>query len=121
MTKQKKEESFFDRWSTTRDIFDEGARRGAQSTIDLHQAYAEVFDRARPGVDMVLGDLAEFTGYFFVSPRGSSHGDLERMEGMREVFARILNLIALPMPQLEALRLAAIEEQRISNEEGKSR
>lgn len=121
MTKQKKEESFFDRWATTADIYKEDLRRGSQATIDLHHAYAEVFDRARPGVDTVLGDLAEFTGFFFTAPRGSSEADLNRMEGQREVFARILNLIALPMPQLEALRLAAIEEQRISNEEGKSR
>lgn len=120
MTK-KTEGSFFDRWSTTADIYKEDTRRGAQATVDLHNAYAEVFDRTRPGVDVVLGDLAEFSGYFFTAPRGSSEADLNRMEGMREVFARILNLIALPMPQLEALRLAAIEEQRISNEEARSR
>lgn len=116
-----KDKAFFDGWKTTRDIFNEGMRRGSAFDLDQATAYAEVFDRTRPGVDTVLADLAEFTGYFFVSPRGSSVDDINRMEGMREVFARILNLIALPVSQLEALRLAAIEEQRVSNEEGRSR
>ena len=86
----------------------------ASAAEALVQAYGNVFDRARPGVDLVLADLALLSGYYFTSPEGAN---LERAEGRREVFARILNLTALPMRQIEALRVAAVEEQQFAPRE----
>lgn len=105
-------------WTTTADIFDPGKRRGPTMQLRMHQAYSELFDRKQENVDLVMADLAEFSGYFFVTPPGVDPGVRDQMEGRREVFARILSLIALPMTQLEALRVAAAEEQQTSNTEG---
>ncbi len=103
---------------TTRDALVPGKRRGALAEQRLHEAYANVFSRGGEDVDLVLADLAEYSGYFFVTPTGTSADDLFRVEGSRQVFARILSLISLPMSQLEALRKAALEELQTSNEEG---
>lgn len=117
-TTKKDQDYLSSNWSTTADIFDEGKRRGAGSQLKLHEAFHTVFDRRKEHVDLVLADLAEFSGYYFVTPPGASNEFLRQMEGRREVFARILSLIALPMTQLEALWVAAVEETQTSNTEG---
>jgi len=106
---------------TTDKNFKEGLRRGAAQTLNLSNAYKAVFTmkQATPeALDTVREDLAEFSGYFAVSPRGASVEEASYDNGMRAVFARILSLTGLSGDELERLRAAALREMQISNEEG---
>jgi hypothetical protein len=105
----------------TSDIYKEGSRRTAPQTLRLAAAYEAVFVKRRPmqeDVDLVMADLAEFSGYFTTAPTSTNSNDLWDLNGKRSVFARILSLIAIPRVQLEELRKAALDEMHISNTEG---
>lgn len=96
-------------------------RRGAKQTLVLSDAYKAVFTmkQATPeALEMVMNDLAEFSGYFAVTPRGASIEEAAYDNGMRAVFARIKSLTGLYGGDLERLRAAALLEMQISNEEG---
>lgn len=106
---------------TTDKQFKQGQRRGARQTLVLSDAYKAVFAMRNPtpeALEMVMNDLAEFSGYFAVSPRGSSEADVNYDNGQRSVFARIKSLTGLYGDDLERLRVAALLEMQISNEEG---
>lgn len=106
---------------TTNKRYPEGQRRGAQQTIDLSAAYNAVFTLQKPtreSLDMVMTDLAEFSGYFAVAPTDTSSNDLWDRNGRRAVFARILSLIRLSEYEREQLRERALLEMQISNVEG---
>ena len=103
------------------DLYKPGMRRGAAATIRLSDAYKAVFINGNPGNednDLVMSDLANFTGYFAASPPGTTDADLREANGMRAVFARILSLSELPLVQLRSLREAALVELQTDNEEG---
>jgi hypothetical protein len=99
-----------------------GKRRGKVSNLTLIDAYRAVFKSDQIGVnaqiDLVLSDLAEFSGYFAVPPEGTNLEGMFRDAGRREVFARILSLIGVSSEDRELIRAAALEELSISNEEG---
>lgn len=106
---------------TTDKQFKEGQRRGPRQTLVLSDAYKAVFKMRNPtpeALEMVMNDLAEFSGYFAVSPRGASAEDVNYDNGQRSVFARILILTGVYGDELERLRAAAIIEMQISNTEG---
>lgn len=106
---------------TTDKDFKPGFRRGARQTLKLQDAYKAVFTmkQASPeALQMVLDDLAEFCGYFAVSPRGASAEETNYDNGQRSVFARIKSLTGIYGDDLERLRAAALKEMEISNEEG---
>lgn len=97
-----------------------GKRRGKASNLMLIDAYKATFkgQGVNAQVDLVLADLAEFSGYFAVMPEGTSAEGLQRDAGRREVFARILSLLGVSSEDRELIRAAALEELSISNEEG---
>lgn len=101
----------------TRDLFDPGHRRGPASEERLIEAYQQVFGTSGEDLDLVLGDLAEASGYYFVTPDDATALQMARSEGARKVFARILSLTRVSPNQLEALREAALLELQTSNEE----
>ena len=77
--------------------------------LDLQKAYVAVF---RGGADdnqrqVVLADLASFSGFFSVSPDGA---DLNEANGKRKVFGRVLEHIAMPEVERDALLQAARRE-----------
>lgn len=103
------------------DLYKPGRRRGAAATIRMSDAYRAVFINGNPSKedsDLVMSDLAAFTGYFAASPPGTSDADLREANGARAVFARILSLSELPLAQLRSLREAALVELQTDNEEG---
>ncbi len=106
---------------TTDKQFKPGLRRGSRQTLTLSDAYKAVFTmkQATPeALEMVMNDLAEFSGYFAVAPAGTTGDVLQYMNGQRSVFARIKSLTGLYGDELERLRAAALVEMQISNEEG---
>ena len=106
--------------TTTRDELPAGRRRGAAANVALIDAYKHVFTGlcVNKQIDLVMADLAEFTGYFAVPPEGTTLEGMYRDAGRREVFARILSLIGVSSTDRELIRAAALEELGISNEEG---
>ena len=106
---------------TTDQDFPPGQRRGSRQVLALSEAYKAVFTmkQATPeALEMVMNDLAEFSGYFAVSPRGASAEEASYDNGMRAVFARIKSLSELKGRDLERVRADALREMQISNEEG---
>jgi hypothetical protein len=103
------------------DLYKPGRRRGSAATIRLSDAYRAVFINGNPSKEdseIVMSDLANFSGYFSVSPPGTSDADLREANGARAVFARILSLSELPLVQLRSLREAALVELQTDSEEG---
>lgn len=106
---------------TTDKQFKRGQRRGPSQTLLLADCYNAVFTMRQPtreALDMVLNDLAEFSGYFAVPPPGTSNEAAQYFNGQRSVFARILSLSKLSGQEREQLREAALIEMQISNAEG---
>lgn len=106
--------------TTTVDVLPPGSRRGLNATLKLTEAYNQVFSKpgVREDVDLVLADLAEYSGYFATMPIDAPDRALQRMEGRREVFARILSLFGVTGEEREELRRAALREMTASIDEG---
>lgn len=87
----------------------------------LAQAWhAFVSGRAgREDADLIMGDLAMFTGFMQVSDVGATDAELRRFEGRRDVMARILFLLDMPMSHMTELRRAAADEAVASAMEGR--
>lgn len=105
---------------TTADILPEGKRRGNAGKVRLHEAW-QALSEGRGGQedwDLAFGDLAEQSGYYFIAPEGCSNEELQRREGARALFARILFLIDVPVAQLKVWRAAALVELGITDVEG---
>ena len=104
--------------TTSRKKLVKGVRRGAANEQLLMNAYATVFERKSEAVDLVLADLAEYSGYYATMPRDATALQYARAEGGREVFARILSLSGVSDERREEVRVAALAELRTSLEEG---
>lgn len=103
------------------DLYKPGRRRGSAATIRISDAYRAVFINGNPSKEdseIVMSDLANFSGYFAVSPPGTGDAELREANGARAVFARILSLSELPLVQLRSLREAALVELQTDSEEG---
>ncbi len=77
---------------------------------NLVAAYNSVFAQGREDVELVLADLAEFSGFYKVADRGTSADQLNFDEGKRLAFARIWSFLTLTDKQLEELENAARDE-----------
>lgn len=105
---------------TTADLFKEGARRGPELTLALGEAW-RAFREGRASVadyDLIIGDLQETSGYYYVTLPGTSSEELRHREGARSVFARILFLLDVPLDKFDEMRRAALVELDITNQEG---
>lgn len=106
---------------TTDKDFPAGKRRGPTATLTLAGSYAAVFGgmgSTPEAREMVMNDLAEFSGYFAVLPTGTGLAEFADANGRRAVFARILSLSGISELERERLREAALIEMQISNAEG---
>lgn len=108
------------RMTTTRDELPMGKRRGKAAESRLVTAYQNVFKNlgVNADVDLVLADLAEYSGYFATCPDDVTANQLFLAEGQRKVFARILSLLGVSGEDRELLRRAALDELYVSHEEG---
>lgn len=62
--------------------------------LDLEAAYREVFAAHSEASQIVLNDLAQFTGFYGVLPIGTAERDMQYREGSRAVFARIFQFLS---------------------------
>lgn len=68
--------------------------------------------------ELAMQDLADASGYFYLLPPTATDAELHRREGAREVYARILFLLDLPMSYIGELRRAALDALQIQQSEG---
>jgi len=71
--------------------------------VSAYHAFAE--GRAgKQDADLILQDLAMYSGYFHVTPQSTPEGELKYAEGARSVFARVMYMLNLPVEQIYALQ-----------------
>jgi hypothetical protein len=78
-------------------------------------AYRDLFNKPGEQQEIVLADLADYTGYYRVEPPGA---DLTAYQaaysaGLRAAFGRVLHFLSLTDEQLAALEEAARRESEI--------
>lgn len=61
---------------------------------------------SREDAELILVDLAIYSGYFHVSERGSTGTEMAYDAGARSVFARIMFMLNLPMDRVADLQRA---------------
>jgi hypothetical protein len=91
-------------------------KRGAMATEQLARDYMSVF-----GTDAgqrVLTDLAEFAGFFKVTPPGTDADRLQYVEGGRNVIGRILHYLGPSPEQFHKLQRLAAAEARVTSMQG---
>lgn len=92
-----------------------GAPGGAEATAAVVDAWHSLRD-GRGDVshyEIVLADLATFSGYFDTPPVDSSMEAIQRWLGRREICSRILFLAGIQGDALVALREAADAERQL--------
>ncbi len=97
-----------------------GDRRGSAAKLDLSDAMHAVF-RGKPSEsqrDMVLVDLADFSGFYQVLGPGVSPDERAFREGARSVFGRILSHLNMTPDEREALEQATRHETLTTQFEG---
>lgn len=98
---------------TVRDFLSEGASQ-QQVDVRLHGAY-EAFLNGRPSkedCEIILVDLASFSGYYNTTPQEMPAHELKYVEGMRAAVGRIFRLANMPFKELQALQAAVLREQQ---------
>jgi hypothetical protein len=98
-------------------LFPKGRRRKAAAAERLSHAYTDVFCR-QESAELVLADLAAFSGFYQVTPPGASDAEVRYAEGMRAVFARIERFRLLTPQERTQLEQAARQEAITSQKEG---
>ena len=94
------------------------AARGAEAEQRLTLAYRNVFSPRDPDVQIVLADLADFTGFYRVNGQGIAPDDRAFSDGMRAAFGRLFRFINLTDEERAALVEAARAETLASATQG---
>ncbi|MBW8640485.1 hypothetical protein K1W69_25055 [Hoeflea sp. WL0058] len=100
---------------------DGGERRDRRAFAELQASYRRLFfetGATRRDQEIVLSDLAAYSGYFFAQTHEKSADALREANAMRRVFARIIRLGLSPDGDLSALYRAAAAELIADQEEG---
>lgn len=97
-----------------------GKRRTPSVKQRLLEAYTALFvgHGSKEDAQMVLTDLATFSGFFQVAPPGTGSDALQYAEGQRSVFGHIFGNLNLPNEEREALYRAALSEAITNHREG---
>lgn len=81
-----------------------------QADARLINAYLNVFGRGGEDIELVLVDLAAFSGFYQVEAGGVDADDLNHQAGRRAVFGRIFSFLTLTDDQLAAMEQASRDE-----------
>lgn len=100
--------------------FQAGRKRGPSAAKRLEEAYNAVFTGhgSKEDAEIVLSDLANFTGFYRVNGIGVSGEDRAFADGMRLAYGRIFRFLNLTDAERRALEFAAREEALADTEEG---
>ena len=94
------------------------AARGAAAEQRLALAYRNLFSSTSPDAQIVLADLADFTGFFRVNGQGIAPDDRAFADGMRAAFGRLFRFTNLTDEERIALVEAARTETLASATQG---
>lgn len=97
-----------------------GRRRGAvarKKTVDAYQALFSC-NATKEQADIVLVDLAVWTGFYMVTPASAPDSVLRQTTGKREAFLRIHNFLSISERENVELHDAARREAIVTIEEG---
>ena len=106
---------------TTRDLFNGQYKRDSDEIeARLSEAVRAVKEGRGSALDgeLFFGELMYTSGYFSVAPAGTSDSELQRREGARDVFARILYLLDISLDQVDEYHKASLVELTNTNDEG---
>lgn len=96
------------KWRTRAQALAAGEITAEQKLVD---SYREVFCKEGEAVEMVLADLAAWTGFYQVDPPGDlSLYQAGYRAGLRAAFGRLFHFMSLTDEQLRALEEAARAE-----------
>jgi hypothetical protein len=105
-------------WRSLASQMAKGSKRGQVSQKRLTQAYLDVFANGSESAEIVLADLANFSGFYKVPPIGAPPETLLVDQGLRASFGRLFHFLSLPDDRLAALEKAARQESLADDEEG---
>lgn len=107
-------------WRWLSSLYPLGRRRSVVSRKRLQTAYDSVFGRndGAEDIEIVLADLANFSGFYKVMDYGVSGEDRAHADGRRAVFARIHKFLRLTPNERTGLEIAARDEARTDSQEG---
>lgn len=92
--------------------------RSPSATQELAKAYLSVFDKKRDDVQMVLADLADFTGFYAVSSEDKPPDARAYADGKRAAFGRLFRFLNLTDEERGFLEKAARAETNVSLRDG---
>jgi hypothetical protein len=92
--------------------------RSAEAELRLALAYRNVFNPQNADVQIVLSDLADFTGFYRVNGVGIPPDDRAFSDGMRAAFGRLFRFLNLTDEEKAALVEAARAETLVSATQG---
>ena len=92
--------------------------RGGEAALKLALAYHNVFDIRNEDVQIVLADLADYTGFYRVNGEGIPADDRAFSDGKRAAFGRLFRFLNLTDEEKAALVQAARTEAIASSNEG---
>lgn len=95
-----------------------GRERGDEAKLRLALAYHNVFNPANEDAQIVLADIADFTGFYRVNGAGVPPDDRAFSDGMRAAFGRLFRFLNLTDEQKAALVDAARAEASASATQG---
>jgi hypothetical protein len=107
-------------WHTIASQFASGQRRSARAVTSYAEAYEALFSGhgGRKEAEIVLADLAAFTGFYAMTPASELDGlRLADANGMRRVYGRILQFLNLTPDERRGLEQAARLEMVAGHEE----
>lgn len=105
-------------WASRR--FPRGYRRSATAQDDLSKAYQRLFTGhgSEQDAQIVLADLANWTGFYRVSGPGLSPDDRAYSDGLRAAFGRLFRFLRMSDDERRQLEEAARAEALVDAEEG---
>jgi hypothetical protein len=94
------------------------APRSAAAQRRLLEAYRALFEGTggKEDAEVVMVDLAQFSGYFQFAGPSATHGERAYNDGARSVFGHIMTKLTVPQSTLNAIADAVVRERTASRD-----
>ena len=101
--------------------FQTGFRRKEEAKLKLTEAYEHFAEgtASRQDYELIMVDLAHYSGYFAVTAPNTPPDEVIRREGQRYVYERIMSFVCMTPGARDELQHAAAAEMAADRAEGK--
>ncbi len=105
-------------WRSLSRLFPWLKSRSTEASLRLTQAYMAVFSgkATREDAEVVLADLANYSGFYRTSPADTPSDVLRYQEGMRAVYGYVYSHLNLSPSDISALENAARQEAAVDQQ-----